>query len=159
MSFAGPQARRRCPPCTSGAALLAPAGVGLADRVERTRVPLVDRPLDVLTAGAAEPCVLGIPHGVGNPARPERRVELLLVDHGGHLPRPRGKLEFSMARRWYQATRSIMKQKAIVSIQLSNGTLNASSGCSPIRRRRRSSASATPSGPNARRSRQSMNPW
>src|SRR5438034_9171072 len=156
MSFAGPQARRRCPPCTSGAALLAPAGVGLAERVERARVPLVDRPLDVLTAGAAEPCVLGIPHGVGDPARPERGVELLLVDHGRHLPRPRGEARVLHGA---QVVPGHKVYKAIVSIQLSNGTLNASSGCSPIRRRSRSSASATPSGPNARRSRQSMNPW
>ena len=52
----------------------------------------------------------------------------------------------------------MLKQYVIVSIQLSNGTLKASIGCSPMRRRSRSSASAWPSSPNERSKRQSMNP-
>src|SRR5438445_12480815 len=76
-------AQLRVPPAPDavGHGQLAPAGVGLAERVERARGPLVDRPLGVLTAGPAEQWVLGVPHGVADPARPERGAERPLVAH------------------------------------------------------------------------------
>src|SRR5215470_19446009 len=63
--------------------------LGLAERVERARIPPVDGLLHLVLAAAAEPRVLRAPHDVADSPRPERGVELLLVDHRGHLTRPR----------------------------------------------------------------------
>src|SRR5882724_5220622 len=67
---------------------IAEARLGLAERVERARIPLVHRVLHLVLACAAQPRVLRAPDDVGDPTRPERGVKLLLVDHRGHLARP-----------------------------------------------------------------------
>src|SRR5262245_7877586 len=56
--------------------------------VSSARVPFLDRLLHLVLAAAGEPRVLRVPHDVGHATCPERGVELLLVDHRGHLARP-----------------------------------------------------------------------